>query len=133
MILLYMASNNVAKSSNSIFVILISLFVILFIIISYFMLTGNMIDVDGSQTESVNGANNNNNSNNNNNNNVQREKEVYNIRDNMFTYNEARAVCAAHDAKLASLEEMIEAYNAFRNQFNVTVNNRLDTELIFDD
>tara|TARA_X000000950_G_C13632548_1_gene544125 strand:- start:106 stop:774 length:669 start_codon:yes stop_codon:yes gene_type:complete len=109
MILLYMASNNVAKSSNSIFVILISLFVILFIIISYFMLTGNMIDVDGSQTESVNGANNNKNSNNNNNN-VQREKEVYNIRDNMFTYNEARAVCAAHDAKLASLEEMIEAY-----------------------
>ena len=109
MILLYMASNNVAKSSNSIFVILISLFVILFIIISYFMLTGNMIDVDGSQTESVNGANNNNN-NSNNNNNVQREKEVYNIRDNMFTYNEARAVCAAHDAKLASLEEMIEAY-----------------------
>ena len=66
-----------------------------------------MIDVDGSQTESVNNANNNNNSNNNN---VQREKEVYNIRDNMFTYNEARAVCAAHDAKLASLEEMIEAY-----------------------
>ena len=69
-----MASNNVAKSSNSIFVILISLFVILFIIISYFMLTGNMIDVDGSQTESVNNANNNNNSNNNNN--VQREKDI---------------------------------------------------------
>ena len=102
MILLYMASNNVAKSSNSIFIILISLFVILFIIISYFMLSGDMMNVDEPVvTNSVN---------NNNSNNVQREKEVFNIRDNIFTYNEARAVCAAHDAKLASLEEMIEAY-----------------------
>ena len=105
MVLLYMASNNVAKSSNSIFVILISLFVILFIIISYFMLTGNMMEINNSTyTESVN------NNNNNTTNNVQRQKEVFNIRDNIFTYNEARAVCAAHDAKLASLEEMIEAY-----------------------
>ena len=39
-----------------------------------------------------------------------KEKKIFNIRDNIFTYNEARAVCAAHDAKLASLEEMIEAY-----------------------
>ena len=54
MILLYMAGNNVAKSSNSIFVILISLFIILFIIISYFMLTGNMMDVNESAyTEKV--------------------------------------------------------------------------------
>ena len=29
--------------------------------------------------------------------------------------------------------EMIEAYNAFRNQFNVTINNNLDTQLILDD
>lgn len=29
--------------------------------------------------------------------------------------------------------ELIEAYNAFRNQFNVTVNYALDTELIFED
>jgi hypothetical protein len=99
-----MASNNVAKSSNSIFIILVSLFVILFIIISYFMLSGDMMNVNESVvTNSVN-------NNNNNSNNVQREKEVFNIRDNIFTYNEARAVCAAQDAKLASLEEMIEAY-----------------------
>ena len=102
-----MASNNVAKSSNSIFVILISLFIILFIIISYFMLTGNMMDVNESAyTEKVE---------NNNTNKLQGEKEVFNIRDNMFTYNEARAVCAAHDAKLASLEEMIEAYKSGAN------------------
>ncbi|MBT9186699.1 MULTISPECIES: hypothetical protein [Zobellia] len=31
-----------------------------------------------------------------------------------------------------SLLQMIEAYNAFRNQFNVVVNNKLDTNLILD-
>ena len=56
-----------------------------------------------------------NNSNSNSNVPVNKEKEVFNIRDNMFTYNEARAVCAAHDAKLASLEEMIEAYKSGAN------------------
>lgn len=29
--------------------------------------------------------------------------------------------------------EMINAYNAFRNQFNVTINNNLDTQLLFDE
>ncbi|WP_430908311.1 hypothetical protein [Maribacter sp. 2-571] len=33
----------------------------------------------------------------------------------------------------ASVKEMITAYNAFRNQFNVVVNNTLDTKLIFDE
>ncbi|MGP1991458.1 hypothetical protein D9V96_006205 [Zobellia laminariae] len=31
-----------------------------------------------------------------------------------------------------SIVQMMEAYNAFRNQFNVVVNNTLDTELILD-
>ncbi|MDO6516400.1 hypothetical protein [Zobellia uliginosa] len=31
-----------------------------------------------------------------------------------------------------SVVQMIEAYNAFRNQFNVVVNNTLDTDLILD-
>ncbi len=45
-------------------------------------------------------------------------------------------VKAASEYRIATKEaalEMIAAYNAFRNQFNVIVNNRLDTELIFDD
>lgn len=32
-----------------------------------------------------------------------------------------------------SVVEMIEAYNAFRNQFNVVVNNTLDTDLILEE
>ena len=38
------------------------------------------------------------------------EKEVFNIRDNVFTYNDAKAVCAAHGARLASLDEVVKAY-----------------------
>ena len=69
------------------------------------MLTGNMTEINNSTyTESVNNNNNTNKSTNN----VQRQKEVFNIRDNIFTYNEARAVCAAHDAKVGIVEEMIE-------------------------
>jgi hypothetical protein len=33
----------------------------------------------------------------------------------MFTYNEAKAVCAAHSARLATLEEMIAAYKKGAN------------------
>ncbi len=38
--------------------------------------------------------------------------EVFHIADKSFTYDEAEAVCAAQDATLATLEQVIEAYNA---------------------
>ena len=37
--------------------------------------------------------------------------EVFHIRQNQFTYDEAPAVCAAYGAELATLEQIIEAYN----------------------
>ena len=37
--------------------------------------------------------------------------EVFHIADNQFTYDEAAAVCAAYDSRLATLEQIIEAYN----------------------
>lgn len=37
--------------------------------------------------------------------------EVFHISDNQFTYDEAPAVCAAYGAQLATLEQIIEAYN----------------------
>lgn len=37
--------------------------------------------------------------------------EVFNINQNQFTYDEAPAVCAAYGAELATLEQIIEAYN----------------------
>lgn len=38
--------------------------------------------------------------------------EVFHINDAQFTYDEAAAVCAAYDAQLATLEQIIEAYNS---------------------
>lgn len=37
--------------------------------------------------------------------------EVFHIQQNQFTYDEAPAVCAAYDAELATLEQIIDAYN----------------------
>lgn len=37
--------------------------------------------------------------------------EVFHVSDNKFTYDEAPAVCAAYGASLATLEQIIEAYN----------------------
>jgi hypothetical protein len=38
-------------------------------------------------------------------------QQVFHINERQFTYDEASAVCAAYDAKLATLEQIIEAYN----------------------
>jgi hypothetical protein len=37
--------------------------------------------------------------------------EVFHIADNRFTYDDAPAVCAAYDSQLATLEQILEAYN----------------------
>ena len=37
--------------------------------------------------------------------------EVFHVADNQFTYNDAQAVCAAYDSQLATLEQIIDAYN----------------------
>jgi hypothetical protein len=38
-------------------------------------------------------------------------KEVFNIPGNNYTYSEAQSICTAYDAKLASYDELEEAYN----------------------
>jgi len=42
---------------------------------------------------------------------VKQGSEVFNIQDAQFTYNDAPAVCAAYGAQLATLEQIIDAYN----------------------
>ena len=37
--------------------------------------------------------------------------EVFHIADNKFTYDDAQAVCAAYDSQLATLEQILDAYN----------------------
>ena len=39
------------------------------------------------------------------------QKQVFNVSDNVFNYDEARSVCEAYNGDLASLEQMVDAYN----------------------
>lgn len=39
------------------------------------------------------------------------QEEVFNIRDNVYTYDDAKMVCDAYDAKLATYSQVEEAYN----------------------
>jgi len=107
-----MRNNNfVSKNSNSVFIILISLFIIVFVIVGYFMLSDNMFKSDYQRQtplsqntvascigECSSGDN-----------------EVFNIRDNMFSYEEAKAVCKAYDSELATLDQVIDAYKKGAN------------------
>lgn len=45
----------------------------------------------------------------------------------------ARALAVENRDPTAAIVEMLEAYNAYRNQFNVLVNNPLDSKLILDE
>ena len=38
------------------------------------------------------------------------KKQVFNVSDNVFNYDEARSVCEAYNGDLASLEQMVDAY-----------------------
>lgn len=104
-------NNFVSKNSNSVFIILISLFIIVFVIVGYFMLSDNMFKSDYQRqtplaqntvasctNECYSG-----------------DKEVFNIRDNMFSYEEAKAVCKAYDSELATLDQVIDAYKKGAN------------------
>lgn len=111
-------NNNVNKEalgSHAPFILIIALFIIVFVVVSYFLVSGSAfgnyyidnldinknINVTKSPTIIENSLNNN--------------KQVYNIRDNIFTYTEAKAVCAAHGARLATLQEMIDSYKKGAN------------------
>ena len=113
------------RGSNAPFILIIALFIIVFVVVSYFLVSGSAFGdyyVDNLNDNGNNGNKGNDNSNKNNSLTNKCSKdvkscgaEVYNIRDNVFTYDEAKAVCAAHGARLATLEEMIAAYDKGAN------------------
>ena len=45
-------------------------------------------------------------------------KQVFNIRDNLFNYNDAKAICKAYNSELATLPQVIDAYNNGANWCN---------------
>ena len=103
-------SNRNSIGSNAPFILIIALFIIVFVVVSYFLVSGSAFGnyyVDQADTSNntpvVTNAPSSSSS-------GTGSHQVYNIRDNIFTYNEAKAVCAAHGARLATLQEMIDAY-----------------------
>lgn len=42
---------------------------------------------------------------------AQQQSEVFHIGDNIYTYNEAKILCSAHEGELASYEQIEDAYN----------------------
>ena len=99
-------SNRNTRPTNAAFVFIVSLLVIIFIIVSYFMLSKDFLKNDsvipqptlstdrGSRGSTPMNGN----------------KQVFHIRDNVFSYDQAKAICAAHGSRLATIEEMINAY-----------------------
>ena len=111
-----MRNNNfVSKNSNSIFIILISLFIIVFIIVGYFMLSDNMFTPSYQAHTPINNLSSCVDCGNNDKDNLYGKKEVFNIRDNKYTFEEAQAVCSAHNAELATLKQIINAYKKGAN------------------
>ena len=99
------------KNNSSIFVIVISLFIIIFIIISYFILSDSLFNTlsdknDGGYPSGPSGYSGD----------YSSEKEqVFHLRDNVFNYEDAQGACRAHNARLATLSEVIEAYKGGGN------------------
>ena len=48
----------------------------------------------------------------------------------MFNYDQAKAICAAHGSRLATIEEMINAYNNLINMLYAENPSRKTAELI---
>jgi hypothetical protein len=85
------------KNNSSIFVIVISLFIIIFLIISYFILSDSLFDtIKDTNSEIDTGE--------------YMGDQVFHLRDNVFNYEDAQAACRAYDSRLANLEEVIAAY-----------------------
>lgn len=76
--------------------------------------TNNSNNSDNRNNNNDNKIDNNNNTTGNNdtteNNNTNSNNQVYNIGSNLYTYNDASAVCEAHNGKLATREQVIHAY-----------------------
>ena len=85
------------ETNNIIFTIVIVIFIVLFAGASYFVLNDKVL------------SDNANNSNNTLKFETGNSNEVFHLRDNIYSYNEAKAACKAYNARLASINEVIDA------------------------
>ena len=89
------------KNNSSIFVIVISLFIVIFIVISYFVLSDSLFKYSEPSVDT--------------NIDVSSGGEVFHVRDNIYNYDDAKAICKAYNSRLASLNEVIDAYKKGAN------------------
>ena len=102
-------------NNNSVFIMVISLFIVIFVIVSYFILTDSLFDEENGVNKFNGGGTT---QSNNSNSYSSCDPEVFHIRDNKFSYKDAKAVCLAHRGRLATLDEMTEAYKKGANWCN---------------
>ena len=92
------------ETSNIIFTVVIVIFVILFAGASYFILSDKVLSTDilnvteNTLSYETGDAN-----------------EVFHLKDNIYNYEEAQAACKAYNSRLASLNEVIDAYKEGAN------------------
>ena len=122
---------NISRNNASVLMI-ISTLIVIFVLVTFFVISENNFQKTRDNLMELVPENNNNNYNNveevsvnSNNNNADfassfnnNRKQVFNLSDNEYTYDEARAVCRAHDGDLATLEQMIEAHKRGANWCN---------------
>ena len=112
------SSYSSSSSSNNIgYIFLFSLFLLLVIINIYDYMIG--VDIDVSKVENAPNStkidvdiytNPNNNNSNKENENTSLESQVFNIPQNIYTYEDAKAVCSAFDSKLATYDQIENYY-----------------------
>lgn len=122
---------NISRNNASVLMI-ISTLIIIFILVTFFVISENNFN-DNLKVGAVNNnsANINNVDVNNNSNNSAKKKkkdvsssfnndrkQVFNVSENEYSYEQARAVCKAHGGDLATLEQMIEAHKRGANWCN---------------
>jgi hypothetical protein len=105
------------KNNSSIFVIVISLFIIIFLIISYFILSDSLFKTLSDNTDYGHYSNDNSDPSDPSDPSYPSDptdpygkEQVFHLRDNIFKYEDAQAACRAYDGRLANLEEVINAY-----------------------
>ena len=122
---------NISRNNASVLMI-ISTLIIIFILVTFFVISEN--NFNDNLEQGAASANNNVSPNNVNANNSANEtaeesevdysgynndrKQVFNVSENDYTYEEARAVCKAYGGDLATLEQMIEAHKKGANWCN---------------
>jgi len=98
-------SNSGVKLAKTLIILLM---VVIMLIVMYYIISKYYTDIKILDNDKCDTHNNNDTKSVENDTNT--KEQVFNLSNNIYNYNDARAVCNAHGAKLATLQQMIEAH-----------------------